>query len=396
MSPNFFKTLFAGFLRIRHIARHFRRLTLLDTLVQTGINREAPLDLTKALVSAASANTDTLLKQFDSHRDGLTATQVEAVRARAGLNEVEHEKPLPWWVHLWHCYRNPFNLLLTVLAVISWFTQDMEATTVIGTMVVLSTLLRFWQEGKSNKAADALKAMVSNTATVMRRDSPENNVRKANELFAAHSRIQPREIAIKNLVPGDMILLSAGDMIPADCRLLTAKDLFVAQAAMTGESLPVEKFATHSTETANPLELDNILFMGTNIVSGSATAIVLSTGNNTYFGSLASRVTATDHTPTAFQFEVNNVSWLLIRFMFIMAPLVFLINGVTKNDWMDALLFALSVAVGLTPEMLPMIVTSTLAKAPFSCRAKKSSSNDWTPFRASAPWTYCVPTRPAR
>jgi Mg2+-importing ATPase len=168
---------------------------------------------------------------------------------------------------------------------------------------------------------------------------------------------------MKNLVPGDIVVLSAGDMIPADLRVLSAKDLFISQAAMTGESLPVEKFPVlRKSECANPLDLENICFMGTNVVSGSASAVVVTTGERTYFGALAQRVTATDRTPTAFQVGVNKVSWLLIRFMLVMTPIVLLINGFTKGDWLEAFLFAMSVAIGLTPEMLPMIVTSTLAK----------------------------------
>jgi Mg2+-importing ATPase len=369
------KEIFAGFVRTRHVARHFRRLVLLDTVAQTGVSREVPASLTKTLVAAATADTDALLKQLDSHAEGLSETQAEAIRERVGFNEVEHEKPLPWWQHLWHCYKNPFNLLLTLLAVISYLTDDMQATVVIGTMVVLSTLLRFWQEAKANKAAEALKAMVGNTATVIRRDLSEDAAPIFERYYGVHIETKPArrvEVPIKQLVPGDVIVLSAGDMIPADCRVLTAKDLFVAQAAMTGESMPVEKFATQRDAKAiNPLELDNILFMGTNVVSGSATAVVLGTGNNTYFGALASRVTATDRAPTAFQSGVNKVSWLLIRFMFVMAPLVFFINGFTKGDWMDALLFALSIAVGLTPEMLPMIVTATLAKGAVFLSRKK-------------------------
>ncbi len=375
MNFTLLKELFAGFLRTRHLARHFRRLALLDTLAQTGVSREVPPALTQTLVNAATAETDALLRQLDSHADGLSESQAEAVRARVGLNEVEHEKPLPWWTHLWHCYKNPFNLLLTLLAVISYLTEDMKATVVIGTMVVLSTLLRFWQEAKSNKAADALKAMVSNTATVIRRDLSEEAAPVFEQYYGAHLHVKDAkriELPIKLLVPGDLIVLSAGDMIPADCRVIIAKDLFVSQAAMTGESMPVEKFAVQRDAKAiNPLELDNILFMGTNVVSGSATAVVLGTGNGTYFGALASRVTATDRAPTAFQSGVNKVSWLLIRFMFVMAPLVLFINGFTKGDWMEALLFALSIAVGLTPEMLPMIVTSTLAKGAVFLSRKK-------------------------
>ncbi|AMS21340.1 magnesium-translocating P-type ATPase [Pseudomonas synxantha] len=355
MNLTLLKEFFAGFLRTRHIARHFRRLAMLETVTDASVSREVPPNLAHTLVAAANGSAVQLLGVLGSHSAGLTIQEADALRVQYGLNEVEHEQPLPWWVHLWHCYKNPFNLLLTLLAVISWLTEDMKAATVIFSMVVLSTLLRFWQEAKSNKAADALKAMVSNTATVLRRD--------------AAKRI---ELPIKQLVPGDLIVLSAGDMIPADCRVLSAKDLFVSQAAMTGESMPVEKF-THQQDahTRNPLELENILFMGTNVVSGAATAVVLATGNNTYFGALAQRVTATDRATTSFQHGVNKVSWLLIRFMFVMAPLVLFINGFTKGDWTEALLFALSIAVGLTPEMLPMIVTSTLAKGAVFLSRKK-------------------------
>jgi P-type Mg2+ transporter len=349
------KEFFAGFLRTRHIARHFRRLAMLETVNDASVSREVPPTLAQTLVGAANSTAVQLLGTLGSHTDGLTAAEADALRVQYGLNEVEHEQPLPWWVHLWHCYKNPFNLLLTLLAVISWLTEDMKAATVIFSMVVLSTLLRFWQEAKSNKAADALKAMVSNTATVLRRDDGK--------------RI---ELPIKQLVPGDLIVLSAGDMIPADCRVLSAKDLFVSQAAMTGESMPVEKFALQQdAQTRNPLDLENILFMGTNVVSGAATAVILTTGNSTYFGALAQRVTATDRATTSFQHGVNKVSWLLIRFMFVMAPLVLFINGFTKGDWTEALLFALSIAVGLTPEMLPMIVTSTLAKGAVFLSRKK-------------------------
>ncbi|WP_458370937.1 magnesium-translocating P-type ATPase [Pseudomonas fluorescens] len=353
------KEFFAGFLRNRHIARHFRRLALLETFTDTTVSREVPPTLAQTLVAAAGSDTGQLLNTLGSHTDGLSEFEADALREQFGLNEVEHEQPLPWWTHLWHCYKNPFNLLLTLLAVISWLTEDMKAAIVIFSMVVLSTLLRFWQETKSNQAADALKAMVSNTATVMRRDLEDRGAQRI-------------ELPIRQLVPGDLIVLSAGDMIPADCRVLSAKDLFVSQAAMTGESMPVEKFPRQQDrDTLNPLDLDNILFMGTNVVSGTAMAVILTTGNSTYFGALAQRVGATDRAPTSFQTGVNKVSWLLIRFMFVMAPLVLFINGFTKGDWSEALLFALSIAVGLTPEMLPMIVTSTLAKGAVFLSRKK-------------------------
>nr|WP_180203660.1 magnesium-translocating P-type ATPase [Pseudomonas sp. SbOxS1]NYU03400.1 magnesium-translocating P-type ATPase [Pseudomonas sp. SbOxS1] len=359
MNLTLLKEFFAGFLRTRHIARHFRRLALLENFTDTTVSREVPPTLAHTLVRAASSDSGPLLDALGSHTDGLSELQAQTLRGQWGLNEVEHEQPLPWWTHLWHCYRNPFNLLLTLLAVISWLTEDMKAAIVIFSMVVLSTLLRFWQESKANQAADALQAMVSNTATVLRRDSENKGAQRV-------------ELPIRQLVPGDLILLSAGDMIPADCRVLSAKDLFVSQAAMTGESMPVEKFPRQrDNDTVNPLDLDNILFMGTNVVSGTAMALILTTGNSTYFGALAQRVGATDRAPTSFQTGVNNVSWLLIRFMFVMAPLVLFINGFTKGDWTQALLFALSIAVGLTPEMLPMIVTSTLAKGAVFLSRKK-------------------------
>ncbi len=364
------KEFFANFLYNRHIARHFRHHTLLDTMTRTGISREVPDTLSKAILTAAQSEADSLLKTLDANIEGLTEAQVEIVRDRVGLNEVEHEKPLPWWSHLWHCYTNPFNLLLTLLAIISYVTRDISGAMVIFAMVLLSTFLRFWQELKSNKAADALKAMVSNTATVLRCNSPDEPTDLQHSLPGGLSHFV--EIPIKLLVPGDIVLLSAGDMIPADCRVLSAKDLFVAQSAMTGESMPVEKFVElHKCDIGNSFDLDNILFMGTNVVSGSARALVISTGNHTYFGALATRVIANDRTPTAFQTGVNKVSWLLIRFMFVMVPFVLFINGFTKGNWLQATLFALSVAVGLTPEMLPMIVTSTLAKGAVILSRKK-------------------------
>ncbi|GLS02950.1 magnesium-translocating P-type ATPase [Chitiniphilus shinanonensis] len=337
--------------------RQFRRLAMLEFLRGGAVGKEMPRTLADRLHALSRLTTDHLLQQLDTRADGLSEDEAAQRREQAGLNEIQHERPLSWPAHLWLCYRNPFNVLLTLLAVISYLTEDAKATLVIAVMVVISTLLRFVQEQRSNSAADRLRDMVSNTATVLRRDDtvPLTRLR--------YGTAEGTEVAIRQLVPGDIVLLSAGDMIPADLRLLSAKDLFVSQAALTGEALPVEKFATlRDAGVASPLELDNLLFMGANVVSGSASAVVIATGGQSYFGALAERVTAHDHTPTQFQAGVNQVSWLLIRFMLAMAPLVLLINGFTKGDWLEAALFALSIAVGLTPEMLPMIVTSTLAK----------------------------------
>lgn len=359
MRYSLLKARLADFLRSRHMSHHFHRHLLPDKNRPLRKEKEKK-HLAQVLNRAACESPEAVLLSLNSRSEGLSLAEAETIRMQVGTNEVAREQPLRWWQHLWLCYRNPFNLLLTLLALVSWLTADMQATVVIGAMVVMSTLLRFWQEGKSNRAADALKAMVSTTTTVRR----PTNTPDAQHVNTADAKNESRdEIPIAQLVPGDVIVLAAGDMIPADCRVLTAKDLFVAQAAMTGESIPVEKqVAPYNTDNVSPLELNNVLFMGTNVVSGAATAVVISTGCHTYFGALASHLTATDATPTAFQTGVNKVSWLLIRFMYVMAPLVFLINGITKGDWMEALLFALSVAVGLTPEMLPMIVTSTLAK----------------------------------
>jgi Mg2+-importing ATPase len=366
---------FAGFVRTRAMTRHFRRLAVLEPLKGTTVAREVPPELGQTLLAASRTDHEALLAQLGTHADGLTEAQAENIRDAVGLNEVDHEKPLPWWGHLWRCYENPFNLLLTALAAVSYYTEDMKAALVISSMVVLSTFIRFVQESRSNRAADKLKEMVSNTATVLRRDPSHDAAEEARRFFGAilHPKDARRsEVAIKLLVPGDVVVLSAGDMIPADLRALSAKDLFVSQAAMTGESLPVEKFpAQRNPAVTNPIELDNILFMGTNVVSGSATAVVVTTGNRTYFGALAQRVSASGTAVTAFQAGVNKVSWLLIRFMLVMSPIVLLINGFTKHDWLEAFLFALSIAVGLTPEMLPMIVTATLAKGAVLLSRKK-------------------------
>lgn len=372
---NIFKSWFDAFLRSRRVAGLFGRRRMPDAADLRGGTAMLPAGYTQRLTALALATPEQALQQLQSHADGLGMAEVAERFHRHGPNEVDHQKPLPWWRHLWQCYRNPFNLLLTVLAVVSWFTEDMKAATIIGAMVALSTLIRFVQEGRSNRAAERLKAMVSNTVRVLRRSHGTEAAELAGQYFGVqlHSATASvaAEVPIRELVPGDHVLLSAGDMIPADCRVLSAKDLFVAQAAMTGESLPVEKFVDAAQDGGTVLEQPNLLFMGTNVVSGSATALVLATGNSTYFGTLAQHTTHLETAPTAFQAGVNSVSWLLIRFAAVMVPIVLLINGLTKGDWLDAFLFALSVAVGLTPEMLPMIVTSTLAKGAVQLSRRK-------------------------
>lgn len=348
---------FNRFVRQHSFARHFARSAVLSDFPDDQQDAFLAAESLPSLVQAAQLNAPDLLARLESHANGLSDLAAKAIRQRVGSNSVREERPLPGWLHLWHCYRNPFNLLLSVLATISWYTGDNKATVVIGTMVVISTMVRFIQELRSSQAVDALKAMVSNNASVLRQSA------------------QPVSLPIQQLVPGDVVLLSAGDMVPADLRVLQAKDLFINQSTMTGESLPVEKFghslAADQVRPGGALELNNLCFMGTNVVSGSATAVVVHTGEHTLFGALAEKIAAQPAEDSAFQIGVNQVSWLLIRFMLIMTPLVFLINGLTKHDWLEAFLFALSVAVGLTPEMLPMIVTTTLAKGAILLSRKK-------------------------
>jgi len=241
--------------------------------------------------------------------------------------------------------------------------------------VVLSVALSWVQESRSNNAAEKLRAMVKTTATALRREPVEEPVEEPEEEEGqggdgdAEER-EPRvtykalrkQVPIDELVPGDLVQLSAGDMIPADVRLLSAKDLFINQSALTGESMPVEKDSRAVAKASgSPLDLPNLCFMGTNVVSGTAIAVVVMTGANTYFGSLASTL-GTERVQTSFDRGIHRFTWLMIKFMAVMVPLVFLINGLTKHAWGDAFLFAMAVAVGLTPEMLPVILSSNLAK----------------------------------
>lgn len=342
---------FSRLLHRRRRQRHFARHPLQDAFAGRGPHEAVPAALAAELLQIARDDETAALARLKSRPAGLSPHEAGARLARQGPNVVEHADAPPWWLHLWHCYKDPFNLLLSVLALVSYLTEDAKATVVIASMVVLSTVIRFVQEHRSTRAAEALKAMVGNTATVLRE--------------------VPRELPIRRLVPGDIVLLSAGNMIPADCRLLGSRDLFIGQSALTGESLPVEKSAGPHDGGDAPLEQPNLVFMGTNVVSGTATALVVHTGARTVFGALAARVTAADTSPNAFQTGIDSVSWLLIRFAAVMVPIVLLVNGFTKGDWLQAFLFSLSVAVGLTPEMLPMIVTSTLARGAVALSRRK-------------------------
>ena len=303
------------------------------------------------LLEKARADTGTVLRELESRSNGLSQAEADSRLKQYGLNEIAREKHQSAVMRLLSNVKNPLVLLLTALGVLSFLTGDRRATVVIFVMVVLGVVLRFVQEIRADSAAEKLKAMVSNTATLVR-DGKE------------------AEVPLKTLVPGDIIRLAAGDMVPADVRVLSAKDLFLNQSALTGESLPVERKANAaSADDKSPLELPNICFLGSNVESGSATAVVVHTGDKTYFGSLAASIVG-QRQPTSFDKGVNKFTWLMIGFIAVMVPAVFLINGLIKNDWLEAFLFAMAVAVGLTPEMLPMIVTVNLSKGALAMARK--------------------------
>ena len=304
------------------------------------------------LLEKARADTDAVLKELGSQLSGLSETEADSRLKQVGTNEIAREKRQSGLMRLLSNIKNPLVLLLLALGVLSFLTGDLRAMVVIFVMVVLGVVLRFFQEMRADNAAEKLKAMVSNTATLVR-DGKE------------------KEVSLKMLVPGDIIRLAAGDMVPADVRVLSAKDLFLNQAALTGEALPVEKKAALApADVQNPLDLPNICFLGSNVESGSATAVVLHTGNQTYFGSLAVSIVS-ERQLTSFDKGINKFTWMMICFIAVMVPAVFLINGLSKHNWLEAFLFAMAVAVGLTPEMLPMIVTVNLAKGALAMSRKK-------------------------
>jgi Mg2+-importing ATPase len=328
------------------------------------------------LLQAAREENAALLQRLNTTPDGLSALQSELRLKRAGPNLIAHEKPVSWIVQLLNTFKNPLVILLASLAALSLLSGDSKAALIILSMISFSVILRFSQEYKSMRAAQALRQLVHTTATVKRRDLNKDispGLAADLGLRLDQGSPQEQEVPIDRLVPGDIILLAAGDMIPGDIRILASKDLFVSQGALTGESMPVEKhpkLPTSQLSCQQPLELDNLCFMGTSVVSGTATVLVIETGAQTYLGSLAKEVTG-QRSRTSFERGINDVSMLLLRFMAVMAPAVFLINWVSKGNWGEAFFFALSVAVGLTPEMLPMIVTANLSRGAISMSKMK-------------------------
>ncbi len=301
---------------------------------------------------------------FRTTPSGLSSDEVERRQAQYGRNEVEHERrknPVTMFIR---AFINPFIGILTLLIVVSYVLdvwtaapEEKEWTTIliIATMILLSVIIRFCQDWRASRSSEALRKMVKNTCSVKRAGR------------------EVEELPIEELVPGDIVTLAAGDMIPADVRVIETKDLFVSQSSLTGESEPIEKRPDargRKYVRGSVVELDNICYMGSNVISGSATAVVFGTGGNTYLGTIA-RAIVGHRAATAFDRGIARVSLLLIRFMLIMVPFVFLVNGITKGDWLEAFIFAVSVAVGLTPEMLPMIVTANLSKGAVTMSRKK-------------------------
>jgi Mg2+-importing ATPase len=306
--------------------------------------------------AAATQETPEILQRLNTTATGLSQDEAAERLEVFGPNQVAQEKQHSWVWRLYVAARNPLVILLLILAALSFLTAESTSDEIGGwvmlAMVVLGVSLRFVQEAKADNAAAKLKAMIKVTATVLRDG-------------------QAREIPLGELVPGDIVKLSAGDMIPGDVRLIAAKDLFVIQATLTGESLPVEKTDTaDSRTTLSLIEYTNLCFLGTSVESGSATAVIVATGAQTYFGKMASSL-AGQQPDTAFDRGVKKFTWLMIMIMSVMAPLVFVINGVTKHEWWESLKFAMAVAVGLTPEMLPMIVSVCLSKGAMAMSKKK-------------------------
>jgi len=320
------------------------------------------------VLSAAYSENDKLLSSLNSSIDGISDDEALLRQEKYGANQVVQIEKNSLFVLLFKSI-NPLNILLLTLALVSFFIGDFKAAIVITVMVLLSIILTSFQEYRSGRAVEKLRLMVRTTATVIRKNEVEEN--EDEEQFFPQTNIEKREIEIEQLVPGDVIQLAAGDIIPADVRLIFAKDLFVNQSSLTGESLPVEKSSNIETKkTSNSLEFSNICHMGSNVVSGTAMALVLLTGKNTFFGRIASKITA-KKLKTNFDLGIKQYTWLMIRFMLVMVPIVFALNGFGKGDWFSAFLFAVAVAVGLTPEVLPMIVTINLARGAIAMSRNK-------------------------
>lgn len=321
--------------------------------VFAAIRHDRPhIQVSQSVVESAALDVGAVYQRFATRPAGLTAAEAQSRLSEHGPNVLAKDQRAGIGTLLWHAILNPLVILLAVLASVSFATGDLRAGTMMSVMIALGVGLKLIQEAKADSAAAKLKAMISITATVIRDG-------------------QSKEIRISQLVPGDVVALAAGDMIPADVRMLEAKDLFVIQSSLTGESFPVEKFEIEKNAAATvPIELTSIAFLGTSVESGSAIGVVVATGKETYLGGMAHSLSE-QTTQSAFDKGIAQFTWLMLRFILVMVPLVFVINGVTKGDWGEAFFFAIAVAVGLTPEMLPMIVTVCLSKGAIAMSRQK-------------------------
>lgn len=296
-----------------------------------------------------------LFMEMRTSENGLSVEDAKERLEEFGPNKVDAQKPTPAWKMILGAFKDPFVLVLALLMAISFATKDYEAVIVMGIMILASVTITFVQEYRSQKASLALKELIENTCSVTRNS-------------------ETKEIPMDEVVPGDIVNLATGDMIPADAVLIWTKDLFVNQSSLTGESMPVEKFvhagSKKPVEDISALDMQDLVFMGTDVLSGQGKAIILKTGQMTFFGDIAKNATV-KRGKTSFDQGLINVSKLLLRMVTVLFPIVLVINGFTKGDWMEALFFAIAVAVGLTPEMLPMIVTSNLAKGAMSLAKEK-------------------------
>jgi Mg2+-importing ATPase len=304
------------------------------------------------LLEVCCNQSDNALLMMKTREEGLNDSEVETLRAEWGSNDLGQKKKHGFVMEILTRCKNPLVIQLLVIAAISLATGDPASATIVGLMVVISVGLSYYQESKSGKAVEALNAMVQTNCHVIRGGAE-------------------KEIPMAEIVPGDIVVLQAGSIIPSDLRLISSKDFFVSQSSLTGESMPVEKFAeTPAQPSAAVIEMPNAVFQGSNVVSGSAKAIVVNTGTRTHFGSISEKLGSAP-VLTSFDRGIAGFTWLMIRFMLVMVSVVFFIIGVTKHDWSCALMFALAVSLGMTPEMLPMMVAVNLAKGALSMSKKK-------------------------
>jgi Mg2+-importing ATPase len=303
----------------------------------------------RRILEACALSPEESFRKLDTGQRGLSVEEVERRRAEFGPNEISQKKG-GFWLRMFHRFANPLVLQLLVIALVSFLVGDLEAALVVAAMLLISVALSVVQEERSGMAAEKLQAMVRTTANVIREG-------------------REAEVPLAEIVPGDLVVLDAGSLVPADLRLTSAKDFFVSQSALTGESLPVEK-APAAQRAGTALELANACFQGSSVLSGTARGLAVNTGERTYFGALARKLGAR-RSLTSFDRGIAGFSWLMVRLMVVMVAIVFLVIGLTKHNWLDALLFGLAVAVGLTPEMLPMIVTVNLAKGALAMSKKK-------------------------